>query len=250
MANNPRRDFYWQVMDAVRESGVPFMVGGAYAMAFYTGITRKTKDLDIFTHPRDTQRLMEFLSKQEFSAQVIAPQWLANVISEEGLVDVIFGSRNGIAIVDDEWFAHASEGELFDSPVKFVPVGETIWSKGFVMERDRYDGADIAHLLHSKGKEMDWHRLLTRFGDNWQLFFSHLVMFTFVYPSEQHLVPDWVTQELVARWTQKKHTNGRSTPICRGTLLSHAGYTHDIEEWGYLDARLAPIGKLTPEQIK
>jgi hypothetical protein len=37
--------------------------------------------------------------------------------------------------------------------------------------------------------------------------------------------------------------------LCRGTLLSRSQYLADIGWWGYCDARLQPIGPLTPEQI-
>ena len=46
---NPRtRDFYVRTLAVLNESGVPFLVGGAYALARYAGIERHTKDLDIF----------------------------------------------------------------------------------------------------------------------------------------------------------------------------------------------------------
>jgi len=41
-----------------------------------------------------------------------------------------------------------------------------IWSKAFIMERDRYDGADIAHIIRTCGKGLDWSRLLHRFGSH------------------------------------------------------------------------------------
>src|SRR5262245_9880001 len=40
------RDFYLRALKLVRESGVPFLLGGAYAFGTYTGILRHTKDLD------------------------------------------------------------------------------------------------------------------------------------------------------------------------------------------------------------
>ena len=33
---------------------------------------------------------------------------------------------------------------------------ETLWSKAFVMERERYDGADVAHLILAHGERLDW----------------------------------------------------------------------------------------------
>ncbi len=57
-----------------------------------------------------------------------------------------------------------------------------IWSKAFIMERERYDGADIAHLILACGRDLDWRRLLGRFGRRWRVLLSHLVLFGFVYP--------------------------------------------------------------------
>ena len=45
--------FYREAMQALDNAGVPFLVGGAYAFARYTGIHRYTKDFDIFVHPAD-----------------------------------------------------------------------------------------------------------------------------------------------------------------------------------------------------
>ena len=37
----------------------PFLVGGAYAFARYTGIERHTKDFDVFVRPRDFDRALD-----------------------------------------------------------------------------------------------------------------------------------------------------------------------------------------------
>ena len=69
---------------------------------------------------------------------------------------------------------HASEGEILGVPVKLCPAEEMIWSKAYVQERERFDGADIAHLIRCRGETMDWPRLLRRFGDHWRrAFLSH-----------------------------------------------------------------------------
>jgi hypothetical protein len=47
------RDFYIESMRLMRDGGVPFLVGGAYAFARYTGIERHTKDFDVFIRRED-----------------------------------------------------------------------------------------------------------------------------------------------------------------------------------------------------
>jgi hypothetical protein len=37
----------------LKESGVPFLLSGAYAVTAYTGIRRSTKDMDVFCKPGD-----------------------------------------------------------------------------------------------------------------------------------------------------------------------------------------------------
>jgi hypothetical protein len=133
----------------------------------------------------------------------------------------------------------------------FCPVEEMIWSKAFIMERERFDGADIAHLIHAKGKTLDWSRLLTRFGPHWEVLLSHLVLFDFIYPSKRDEVPDWVIQDLVQKlltmWKTPPGAGGR--PVFQGSLLSREQYLFDMVSWGYPDARLVPQGTMTDDQI-
>ena len=56
--------FYRAVMQGLQSTDVPFLVGGAYAFASYTGITRDTKDLDIFVRPKDHERALAILAKR------------------------------------------------------------------------------------------------------------------------------------------------------------------------------------------
>ena len=134
-------------------------------------------------------------------------------------------------------------------PVKFCPPEEMIWSKSFVMERERYDGADIAHLLRACAKRLDWERLFRRFGPYWRVLLSHLVLFGFVYPSERTQIPPKVMDELVRRLQAETHGPPPAERLCQGTLLSRAQYLIDIERGGYHDARLTAQPRMTAEEI-
>ena len=41
-------DFYLRTMEALNAAGLPYLVGGGYALDHYTGVERDTKDFDIF----------------------------------------------------------------------------------------------------------------------------------------------------------------------------------------------------------
>ena len=240
--------FYRHVLEALNSSGIPYLVGGAYAFNQYTAIVRNTKDLDIFIRREDYPRVSEALLQAGYTTEMTYPHWLAKIRSNGDLIDLIFSSGNGVAEVDAAWFEHAIHAEVLDIPVKLCPAEEMFWSKAFIMERERYDGADIVHLIRARGGQLDWQRLLGRFGPHWRILLSHLVMFGFVYPAHRDLVPAPVMEQLLERLRQEIRTPPPAENICLGPLLSREQYLTDIGEWGYHDARLAPSGNMSEHE--
>jgi hypothetical protein len=243
------RAFYRDVIDRLNDHEIPFLVGGAYALAPYTGIERHTKDFDIFVRRRDYDAVMRVLERRGCTIELTFPHWLGKAYCGDDFIDVIFSSGNALAAVDDEWFAHAVPAKVFDRSVRLCPVEEIIWSKAFVMERERFDGADILHLLRARADRLDWERLLRRFGSNWRVLFVHVLMFGYVYPHAREMVPQWVMDELLARLQRERRALSGAERTCHGTILSRQQYLIDIAEWGYRDGRLPPNGAMTPEEI-
>jgi hypothetical protein len=219
------------------DAGVPFVVGGAYAYATYTGIYRDTKDLDLFPRKRDAGRALEVLDLDGWRTERTDEVWLYKAFKGEYFVDFIFSSGNGVAVVDDEWFEHAKTATVFGHRCLVAPAEEIIWSKAFVNERERYDGADVNHLILKAGRQMDWERIMRRFDRHWEVLFSHLMMFRFSYPSERDIVPDWVMAELLSRTLDTVREGTWEEPICRGNLISRVNYHVDIHHWGFRDGR-------------
>src|SRR5690606_22666052 len=166
--------FYQRVLGVLREAGVPFLVGGTYAFTSYTGIGRRTKDIDLFVRPEDCDAALAALAADGFGTQKPYPHWLAKAHYGEDFVDLIYRSGNGISAVDDGWFERATEAEVLDVPVLLCPPEEVLWTKAFIMERERFDGADVAHLLLAAAPRMDWKLLLYRFGADWRILLAHL----------------------------------------------------------------------------
>ena len=243
------RDFYIRTLAMLNEAGVPYLVGGAYALGRLAEIERHTKDMDIFVRERDRDRILRSLEAAGYRTEVTFPHWLAKAWIVERFVDVIYRSGNGVAEVDDAWFENAIDAEVFDIPVRLCPPEEIIWSKGYVLERERFDGADIAHLIRSRGPDLDWHRLIHRFATHWRVLMAHLVLFGFIYPGERDRVPSWVIRELSDRLRREAEEPAPSERVCQGTLLSREQYLVDVGIWGYEDARLKPRGPMTAEEV-
>ncbi len=249
LVETPSRAFYREAMDVLSRAGVPFLVGGAFAFVHQTGIDRSTKDLDIFVRPGDVHRLLGASAAAGYEADLLYSHWLAKIKSPTGFIDVIFSSGNGIAVVDDGWFEHATEREVLGVNVKVAPAEESIWSKSFVMERERFDGADVAHIILAHGEGLDWRRLIDRFGPQWRVLLSHLVLFGFIYPSERSRVPAWVLEELIERLKPEVEGPDAEEPVCYGTLLSWSQYLGDVLGGSFRDARIRPYGNLTAEEV-
>jgi hypothetical protein len=242
------QQFYVDAMRALDRAGVPYLVGGGYAMAYYTGIARNTKDLDLFLRPADRDRCLTTLGAAGYRTEFFYPFWIAKAIDPktEAFIDILYNSGNGLCPVDDDWFNYSKAIEVLGHPTRIVPAEEQLWSKAFVQDRDRYDGADVAHLILSLGREMSWRRLLRRFEGHERVLLSHLILFGYVYPGDRDKVPAWVMDRLMS--TMEREPEERED-LCRGTFISQKSYLVDVNDWRYTDGRVQPHGPLTTDEV-
>jgi hypothetical protein len=241
--------FYSALLRSLCNEQLPFLVGGSFAFSRFTGIQRPTKDLDLFIRRTDWHRLVRAATGAGWRTQLTYPHWLGKIRHEEHFVDAIFSSGNGLSPVDDDWFRHAVATPLLGQRVYMVPAEESLWTKAFIMERERFDGADVAHLLLACAPALNWQRLLQRFGTRWRVLLAHLVLFGFIYPSEQSRIPRWVMNELMTRLQREVQHGVSAGRWCAGTLLSREQYLSDLRQQGYWDARLLPDNGMSADDI-
>jgi hypothetical protein len=243
------RRFYREALGHLDRERVDYLVGGAYAFARYTGIERHTKDFDIFIRREDFPRAAEVLGRAGYESELTFPHWLGKAFHGDDFIDLIFSAGNGVAEVDDLWFEYAVRGEVIGMDVRLIPAEEMIWSKGLIMERERFDGADVAHVIHAVGPKLDWRRLIDRYGRYWRALYAHCLLFGFIYPSRRSNVPAWVMEELGARVANETREGDSDDKTCFGTIISRQQYLKDVDDWGYADARLRPQGNMTRDEI-
>ncbi|HEY0369913.1 MAG TPA: hypothetical protein VGC85_09970 [Chthoniobacterales bacterium] len=242
-------EFYCRTIELLREANIPFMVAGAYAFGVYTGINRHTKDLDFFLRPSDLQRALDHFDQHGFETERTFPHWLAKVKRGDDCLDLIYRAGNGLCEIDDSWFERAREDEVLRCRALLCPPEEMIWMKSFIMERERYDAADVMHLIQSCAERLDWQRLVRRFDQEWRILLSHLVLFGYIYPAERHRIPASVMSELLTWAQEETATPPPNERICRGTFLSREQYLPDVQQRGYLDARLTSASRMNVADI-
>jgi len=242
-------EFCQDILRLLSDEGIEFLVGGYDALWRHTGLDRATKDFDLIVRPSDVDSVLQLCRSAGYGAELTFRHWLAKIHHENWFIDLIFNSGNGLCAVDDEFFSRALEAIVLDRPVRIVPPEELIWQKAYIMERERFDGADVAHLILKCGARLDWEHLLDRFGADWRILLSHLLLFGFVYPSRKDLVPRNVMDKLLCRLDWERQSGSPAPEVCNGTFLSRSQYIPDIEMEGFQDARLRR-SVMTAEQIR
>ena len=237
----PRREeFYTEVIEALAGSGIPFLLSGTYALTFYTRIVRPTKDVDVFATAGDCLKILSYFRDKGFEVEIVDERWLARITREDMFVDVIFNMPTASTHVTEDWFENAPRAKLFGSEVSLVPPTEFVWSKMFVQDRHRYDGADVAHMILKRHAQIDWRRLLNHMELHWEVLLMHLLNFRYVYPSERDAVPRWLLDELFDRIRVQNSIPPPSMKVCRGRIFSPRDYMTDVTEWGFSE----PVGNL------
>jgi hypothetical protein len=226
-----QRRLFTEVLELLNRREIPYVVSGAFALQQHTGIWRDTKDLDLFLCAEDVPRALDTLREDDFEVEVRDPVWLAKAHRDDFYVDIITGMSNAIIIVDRSWIARAKPADILGVPVRVLAPEELIASKLFVTFRERFDGADIVHVIHGTGGKLDWDRLLALVGDHWQMLLPPMMFFQYIYPGESEIIPREIWDTLLGR-LRSELDNPDATARFRGTLIDENMFAIDTNEWG------------------
>src|ERR1051326_3545671 len=220
-----------EVIQLLEFRRVPFVISGAFALHEHTGIWRDTKDLDLFLPTAEVQRALKVLEEAGFETEILDPVWLAKARRNGFFVDMITGMSNGVIRVDYSWIRRASRSQVFGLSVRVLAPEELIASKVFVTRRERFDGADICHVIYGTRGKFDWQRLMNLMGEHWQMLLWCLVLYQYVYPAHTDYVPQQIWEELLHRFkVELKHPN--KAIEFRGSVIDEKMFAIDVMEWG------------------
>lgn len=171
----------------------------------YTGQWRETKDVDLFILERDKEEMVRVLGdsglEDYYSQQQYERHWIYRSYKDDIIVDVIWAMANRRAAVDEVWL-QGPELEIHEGRFRLVPAEETLWSKLYVLQRDRCDWPDAMSLVYSMGPELNWERLLKRVGEDGPLLSGLFSVFGWLCPERARELPAWLWQKLRA-WSSE-----------------------------------------------
>src|SRR5215475_2674031 len=194
-----QESLFREVIELMERDHVPFAISGAFALHEHTGIWRDTKDLDLFLPAADVARALKLLEDDGFETEIMDAVWLAKARRDDYFVDLITGMSNAVIRVDRTWIARARRTAIFGVSARVLAPEELIASKVFVTRRERFDGADICHIIYGTRGKFDWKRLLDLLGEHWQMLYWYLVLYHYIYPANVY-VPADIWEELQQRF--------------------------------------------------
>ena len=223
-----------EVLSILNECAIPYAVSGAFALQRHTGIWRCTKDLDVFLAAEHVPSALNCLRAHGFECDVPDPVWLAKAHRDGFYVDLITGMSNAVIIVEQSWIDRSQPAVVAGVKTRVLAPEELLASKVFVIRRERFDGADIAHIILGTRGKLEWARILELVGEHWELLLWHLVLFAYVYPAFTHYVPESLWQDLTKRFADHLARRDTAAPF-RGSLVDENMFAIDTNEWGMAD---------------
>jgi hypothetical protein len=191
---------YREVIQRARARGIRFAFGGAFATAVYTGELRNTKDFDFYLLPSDREPMIRAMHEagleDYFGRLPYDRSWIYRANRNDIIADAIWAMANGKTDVDEVWLTRGPEIIIQGERLRAIPAEELIWSKLYVLQRERCDWGDVCNILDAQVETIDWERMLRRLGDDVPLLAAALSVFSWLAPNRSSAIPEWVQARL------------------------------------------------------
>jgi hypothetical protein len=190
-------DEQWDVLvagvKAAREAGAPVLLGGALALATYTGRWRNTKDIDLIVKPGHEDDIIARLKAAGFTdyfdQEPYDRSWIFRSCRDGVILDIIWALPNHRVPIDDAWFDHARPVALHGAEYQVVPIEELVRVKLYVMQRERCDWVDVLNALAGSVDQIEWDHLVARMGRDLPLLQAVLTTFAWLSPDRAIAIP-------------------------------------------------------------
>lgn len=188
--------FYKEVIQAVRSTGEPFVLGGGFAWAAFTGVFRNGKDIDLFILPESREILIDAISKigltDYFEKEGYDRKWIYRGTRDGWIADLIWDMANYRANLDPDWVELGPEVSIRGEIVRVLPLEELIWNKLYILQRPRCDWTDILNLIYINVENIDWDRMINKLAPDASLLGGAMSVFLWMCPGRAKLIPTHV----------------------------------------------------------
>src|SRR5919199_1869611 len=138
---------------ALREAGVPFLLGGSLA-SWARGGPESRHDLDLMIRPADVDRALAALEDAGMRPERPPEDWLVKAWDGDTLVDLIFCPKG--MVVDDEVIARADELSVLGMEIRVMALEDVLVTKLMAITEHamRFDGP--LRMARALREQVDW----------------------------------------------------------------------------------------------
>jgi hypothetical protein len=144
---------------ALREAGVPFLLGGSLAV-WARGGPETQHDLDFVIKPEDADRALQVLASVGMRVEKPPEEWLHKAWDGDVLIDLIFAPR-GLDVTDEVM----ERGEFLHVAGITIPVmalDDVLATKLMALNEHQLDYTSVLTIARAVREQIDWNSLRAR----------------------------------------------------------------------------------------
>jgi hypothetical protein len=147
---------------ALRDSGVPYLLAGSFAV-WARGGPPKDTDLDFAIRPEDIDDAVGALVGAGLEPLATPEEWLRKVRNGDVIVDLIFDPA-GVEI-DDEAIERGNDIEVNGMTFRVMAVDDVMTTKLFSLKEHYLDYESALEMARVMREQIDWDELRARCDD-------------------------------------------------------------------------------------
>jgi Uncharacterised nucleotidyltransferase len=144
---------------ALRDAGVPFMLGGTLA-AWVRGGPSSDHDLDYMLRPEDAERALAALVEAGLRPERPPEEWLLKAWDGDILVDLIFRPVSGE--IGDEEFERAEVMEVLSQEMAVMALEDVLVAKLLAIDETHLEFKSTLELARAVREQVDWDAVRAR----------------------------------------------------------------------------------------
>jgi hypothetical protein len=138
---------------ALREAGVPFLLGGSLA-SWARGGPQTRHDLDLMIKQADLERAVTALKQAGMRTEDPPEEWLVKAWNDDVLVDLIFAPK-GLPI-DDEVIARGDEMSVLSMEMRVMAIEDVLITKLMAITEHSLRFEGVLSIARALREQIDW----------------------------------------------------------------------------------------------
>jgi len=138
---------------ALREAGIPFLLGGSLA-SWARGGPETRHDLDLIIKPEHAEHALETLREAGMRPERPPEDWLLKAWDGDTLVDLIYCPK-GLA-VDDELFARGEELSVLGMDIRVMALEDVMATKLLALSEHSLRYESLLQIARALREQIDW----------------------------------------------------------------------------------------------